>query len=78
MPEETLYFKRPCVTIRESTERPETIEAGSNILAGLDPVNIEKAVNIMTSHKAEWEWDKMLGDGHTSTKVINILHGKLY
>lgn len=78
VPEETLYFKRPCVTIRESTERPETIEAGSNILAGLDPINIEKAVKIMTSHKAEWEWDKMLGDGHTSTKVINILQSKLY
>jgi len=37
VPEESLYFKRPCVTIRESTERPEYIEAGSNILAGLDP-----------------------------------------
>lgn len=78
VPEETLYFKRPCVTIRESTERPETIEAGSNILSGLDPTNIENAVKTITSHIPQWEWDKMLGDGHTASKVNNILHGKLY
>jgi UDP-N-acetylglucosamine 2-epimerase (non-hydrolysing) len=75
VPEETLYFKKPCVTIRESTERVETIEAGSNILAGLDPQNIVNSVSTITSHKPEWEWDKMLGDGHTAAKVINILRG---
>jgi UDP-N-acetylglucosamine 2-epimerase (non-hydrolysing) len=78
VPEETLYFKKPCVTIRESTERPETIEAGSNILSGLDPNNIENAVKTITSDAPKWEWDKMLGDGNTASKVNNILHGKLY
>ena len=75
VPEETLYFKKPCVTIRESSERPETIEAGSNIVAGLDPQNMLDSVSTITSHKPEWEWDKMLGDGHTALKVINILRG---
>lgn len=77
IPEETLYFRRPCVTIRESTERPETIEAGSNTLAGLNPTNIVNSVKTMTSLKPQWEWDKMLGDGHTASKVINILNGKI-
>jgi UDP-N-acetylglucosamine 2-epimerase (non-hydrolysing) len=78
VPEETLYFKKPCVTIREFTERPETIEAGSNILAGLDPIDILESVNTITSIKPDWEWDKMLGDGRTSRKVINILRGQIH
>lgn len=78
VPEETLYFKRPCITIRESTERPETIEAGSNVLSGLNPENILKSVETITSLKPDWEWNEVLGDGRTSRKVINILRGKLY
>ena len=78
IPEETLYFKKPCVTIRESTERPEIIEAGSNILSGLEPENILKSVETITSLKPDWEWNEVLGDGKTSRKVINILRGKLY
>ena len=77
IPEETLYFKRPCVTIRESTERPETIEAGSNILSGLNPENVLKAVNIITKHERNWEWSSTLGDGKTSMRVVNILGGKI-
>ena len=77
IPEESLYFKRPCVTIRESTERPEYIEAGSNILAGLDPNNVAEAVKLITSVKPDWEWNKALGDGKTASKVVNILRGKI-
>lgn len=77
VPEEALYFKRPCVTIRESTERPEYIEAGSNILAGLSPKNIEEAVRLITSYENESEWDKSLGDGKTALRVANILRGKI-
>jgi UDP-N-acetylglucosamine 2-epimerase (non-hydrolysing) len=78
VPEETLYFKKPCVTIRESTERPEIIEAGSNILSGLEPENILRATESITSGKPDWQWNEALGDGKTARKVINILHGKLY
>ena len=77
VPEEALYFKKPCVTIRESTERPEYIEEGSNILAGLNPKNVEDAVRLITSHKIEREWNKSLGDGKTSVRVANILQGKI-
>lgn len=77
VPEEALYFKRPCVTIRESTERPEYIEAGSNILAGLEPKNVSEAVRLITSTKPDWEWNKSLGDGKTASKVVNILRGKI-
>ena len=77
VPEEALYFGKPCVTIRESTERPEYIEEGSNILAGLNPKNVEDAVRLITSHKISREWNKLLGDGKTSVRVANILQGKI-
>ena len=78
VPEEALYFKKPCVTIRETTERPEIIEAGSNILSGLTPENILRSTESITSGRPDWQWKEALGDGKTSRKVINILHGKLY
>ena len=65
------------MTIRESTERPETIEAGSNILAGLNVDNIFNSVKQITSINPEWSWDSSLGDGKTASKVINILRSKL-
>jgi UDP-N-acetylglucosamine 2-epimerase (non-hydrolysing) len=71
--EEALYFGVPCVTIRKTTERPETVEAGSNIVAGLGPTNIVVAVDILTRSKKTWQYT--LGDGNTSSKVINILQG---
>ena len=77
VPEETLYFKKPCVTIRESTERPETIEAGSNILSGLDSEKIFQCVKQMTLSTPNWSWDYSLGDGQTASKVVNIIRGKL-
>jgi len=78
VPEEALYFKKPCVTIRDSTERPEIIEAGSNILSGLKPENIVRSTESITMDKPDWQWKEALGDGKTAKKVINILHGKLY
>jgi len=77
VPEETLYFKKPCITIRESTERPETIEAGSNILAGINSENIFEATKLITSYAPNWSWAEALGDGKTATKVVNIIRGKL-
>ncbi|RZD44392.1 MAG: UDP-N-acetylglucosamine 2-epimerase (non-hydrolyzing) [Thaumarchaeota archaeon] len=76
VPEESLYFKKPCVCIRESTERPEYLETGSTIISGLEPKDIVESVSLITSHTSDWEWDKSLGDGKTSSKVVNIMRGK--
>jgi UDP-N-acetylglucosamine 2-epimerase (non-hydrolysing) len=62
VPEESLYFKIPIVTLRETTEIPEYIEA---------------AVDLITSKNIELEWNSRLGDNLTSSKVLNILSGKL-
>lgn len=41
---EALFVGTPCVTLRDETEWPETIDAGGNVLAGTDPVRILQAV----------------------------------
>ena len=78
IPEESLFFQKQCVTIRNTTERPEIIEAGSNILSGLNSENILKSVQTITSKKPDRQWNKALGDGKTARKVLNILAGNLY
>jgi len=77
VPEESLYFKIPSITIRETTERPEFIEAGFNIISGLEPIDILRSVEIITSNQIKSEWNPNLGDGQTSIKVLNIITGKL-
>jgi UDP-N-acetylglucosamine 2-epimerase (non-hydrolysing) len=53
--EECSIFGIPNVTLRDVTERPETIECGSNILSGGDPGLIVKAVEIAISQPATWK-----------------------
>ena len=77
VPEEALYFGKPCVTIRESTERPEYIEAGGNILSGLDPDNLVQSVKLITSTKNGLKWNSILGDNKTSDRVSNVIQGKI-
>jgi UDP-N-acetylglucosamine 2-epimerase (non-hydrolysing) len=52
--EECCLFNVPNVTLRDVTERPETLEAGSNILSGGDPENILSCVNVALKSSARW------------------------
>jgi UDP-N-acetylglucosamine 2-epimerase (non-hydrolysing) len=52
--EETSIFRRPNVTLREVTERPETVECGSNFLSGTDPEEIVRAVAFVTARDTTW------------------------
>ena len=53
--EECSIFGIPNITLRDVTERPETIECGSNILSGADPDTIVETVNLAVSQPASWE-----------------------
>lgn len=53
--EECAIFQVPNVTLRDVTERPETIEAGSNFIAGSDPHTILQAIKLVTSSKDAWQ-----------------------
>lgn len=52
--EETCLFRVPNVTIRDVTERPETVECGSNYLSGTDPGEVVRAVSLVTSAPPRW------------------------
>ena len=53
--EEACIFGVPNVTIRDVTERPETVECGSNILSGADPQTILRLVKMVTGRKGGWQ-----------------------
>ena len=65
------------MTIRDSTERPEYLEAGGNILSGLEPDNLVKSIKLITSSKNKLKWIESLGDNKTSDRIANILQGKI-
>jgi len=52
--EEACIYRIPNVTLRDVTERPETLECGSNILTGADPRDILAAVKLVTGRKPDW------------------------
>ncbi len=52
--EEGCIFGVPNITIRDVTERPETLECGSNVLAGCEPEKIKSLVRLVTGEKQRW------------------------
>jgi len=73
VPEECTYLKVPCIILRNNTERPEFVDLGSNIIAGTKIENIMNSLDMALTKKPDWDWEKSLGDGRTSEKVIRIL-----
>jgi UDP-N-acetylglucosamine 2-epimerase (non-hydrolysing) len=54
--EECAIFRVPVVTLRDTTERPETLECGSNVVASTDPERIAAAVALMHASPARGTW----------------------
>lgn len=69
--EETCILNVPCVTLRDNTERPETLEVGSNILAGTKAETILAATTEMLGRTVNWA--NPFGDGSASEKIIGVL-----
>ncbi len=72
--EETCILGRPCVTLRDNTERPETLDVGSNVLAGTNPKKIIECVATMFDNNKKW--DNPFGDGTAGKKIVNILENE--
>ena len=72
--EEACILRVPCVTLRDNTERPETIEVGSNILAGASPDKILECTELMLSRETKWE--NPFGDGKAGKRIVDILGGR--
>lgn len=70
--EEACVLHVPCVTLRPNTERPETINVGSNIITGNNERKIIKAINkMMVITKPHWK--NPFGNGTAGEKIIKII-----
>lgn len=69
--EEACILHLPCVTLRDNTERPETLEAGSNILAGANPQAILDCARLMLA--APRDWPNPFGDGRAGQRIVSEL-----
>jgi len=67
--EECCILHTPSVTLRDTTERPETVECGSNILAGVDPDRVLNAVYVAISREPDWGYP----DGYVTPYVSNTV-----
>ena len=71
--EECCLFNVPTVTVRDSTERPETVECGSNLVSGIQYQSIIQAARIMIAAKGNWEYPVGYTVKNVSDRVINLL-----
>lgn len=76
--EETTFLQIPCLTFRDSTERPITVEIGTNqLLADLNPVTVHEKLLEILAGKTKKGQIPPLWDGHTSERIADILIEKL-
>lgn len=75
-PEESYFYKVPCVSVRMSTERPETVEGGAHIVAGMDPHNVVESVVTAVKQPFEGRYD-LEENFSPSTVVINCLRSQI-
>jgi UDP-N-acetylglucosamine 2-epimerase (non-hydrolysing) len=73
--EECAIFRVPNVTIRDVTERPETIECGSNILSGAAPDDVLRALNVALTLPSDWTPPPEYVTPDVSAKVVKIVLG---
>jgi UDP-N-acetylglucosamine 2-epimerase (non-hydrolysing) len=70
--EETTCLGIPCVTVRENTERPVTVDRGTNVIAGTGKARIQAAIRAQMDRKPG---DRMPQhwDGRAAERIIDVL-----
>jgi len=69
--EEACILKIPCLTLRDNTERPESVDVGANVLVGTDSDKLFLASKKMTQKTASWSCP--FGDGTAAEQIIKII-----
>jgi UDP-N-acetylglucosamine 2-epimerase (non-hydrolysing) len=75
--EECAIFRVPNVTIRDVTERPETLECGSNILSGADPEDVVRAMRLVLAQAPDWQAPPEYEVPHVARTVVKLVLGRL-
>lgn len=73
--EECAIFGRPNVTLRDVTERPETIDCGSNYISGADKESILRGVTLTTTQQNAWRVPEEYGVCNVSDTVLRLVTG---
>jgi len=75
--EESCILRTPCVTMRETTERPETVDVGANTIVGTEPEAIKEAFESQYDNIGNFiDWFNPYGDGKAAERIIDTcLHG---
>lgn len=71
--EETTVLRVPCLTLRENTERPATVEQGTNQVVGTDPVRILDAARSALQNRPSSAPCPPLWDGKAAQRIVKIL-----
>jgi UDP-N-acetylglucosamine 2-epimerase (non-hydrolysing) len=71
--EEATVMGIPCITLRDNTERPETIDLGTNELIGTNPSAVKPAMEKLFSGKWKKGSIPELWDGKTSERIVKVL-----
>ncbi len=71
--EETTVLSVPCVTLRENTERPITVQVGSNYLTGIQTENILNTVDLILSNKGKVSKIPQFWDGKAGERIVSEL-----
>lgn len=71
--EETTVMGIPCMTLRNSTERPETVTIGTNMLLGTDPASVKPALDRLFA--GQWQRGTIpeKWDGNTGVRIVELL-----
>jgi len=69
--EEACILGVPCITLRENTERPETVDVGANRLVGLDTDRFDEAYGELKAKDGTWA--NPFGDGRASERILEII-----
>jgi UDP-N-acetylglucosamine 2-epimerase (non-hydrolysing) len=75
--EEATVMGIPCMTLRDTTERPETVEIGTNELLGSDPSRIPPMLDLLFDGRWKVGSIPPLWDGKTGERIVAILERKL-
>lgn len=75
--EETTALGIPCLTLRDSTERPVTVSEGTNLLIGSDPGNLQREVGRILAGDVKEGRVPELWDGQAAQRIISILEADL-
>ena len=71
--EEASIMRVPCLTLRDNTERPETITLGTNELVGTNPENLKPYLDMLFAGKWKKGNDIPLWDGKTAERIVECL-----